>query len=75
MLITGVHKCEHCGFEIEWEYIIPQHWTRPQAQRLDNKKEYPQKIGELNKNSYLFQLRCRNCNRLTNFTYYNEKRL
>lgn len=73
MLITGEHECEYCGFKIEWEYVVPQHWAQPQVQKIDTKKAHPQKIGEPHKNSYLFQVRCKHCDKLNTFTYYSER--
>lgn len=75
MLITGEYECEYCGSKIEWEYIIPQQWTHPQVQRINTKIAHPQKIGEPHKNLYLFQIRCKHCDNINNFTYYSERKL
>ncbi|MBR4027461.1 MAG: hypothetical protein IKJ01_07915 [Lachnospiraceae bacterium] len=75
MLVTGTHMCQHCNYDIEWEYQIPQRLRQGvllDVDRIDKKKAHPQKLNKINDNEYLFEMRCKKCDRLTTFTHYSE---
>ena len=56
--ITGIIKCENCGVEIKWHYIIR---TKEYGIYSDS---YP--------NDNMYHVRCHNCDKKNYFQYIEE---
>lgn len=78
MLITGTHKCEYCDFDIEWEYQFIERIKSGRildVDKIDKTKARPKLIDKNDNDKYLFQVRCKKCFEINEFTYCNEELL
>ena len=77
MKITGSCFCQKCNSLINWEYIIPQKIsTSTFAVEVENKNlHHPNKIKQIDNETYLFNVRCRNCDYLNKFEVKSKNRL
>lgn len=76
MLITGTHKCEHCDSDIEWEYQFVEMYKPGiifDVNKIDKTKANPYLLDKNDDNIYLFQVRCKKCYRINEFTYCDEE--
>lgn len=75
MLISGIHTCEYCNTDIEWEYLVLQtikSGTTIEFNRIDPKKVRPHIVDEFQDNKYLFRVRCKECGSLNEFVFQSE---
>lgn len=77
MKITDSCFYQKCNSLINWEYIVPQKISTPTfTVEVENKKfHHPNKIKQLDNETYLFNVRCKNCDHLNNFEVKSKNRL
>lgn len=70
--ITGAIKCENCGAEIKWHYIIRSKEYGIYSGSYPTDTTPASKLDKHNDSDNMYHVRCHNCDKKNYFQYIEE---